>query len=246
MLLEIYKRLLEYFGPQNWWPVDWGYHKRNKTDWRFEVIIGAILTQNTRWKNVEKALENLKKEIILDCRKILNLSVERLSELIRPVGFYRIKAERLMNFCKFLCERYGCNLDKLGSLSLEELREKLLSIKGIGKETADAIILYAFEKPIFVVDVYTRRIFSRIGLVRGNEEYNEIRKMFEREIDRKIKKKEKLLEIFKEYHALIDELAKNICKKEPKCRDCPIKDICGYHNLYIAKGGMMRIWKEKG
>ncbi len=230
MLLEIYKRLFDYFGSQKWWPIDWEYHKRNKTDWRFEVIIGAILTQNTRWNNVEKALENLKREIKLDCKEILNLGIEKLSELIKPVGFYRIKAERLLNFCKFLCEKYNCSLDKLGNLNLEELRRELLSIKGIGKETADAILLYAFEKPIFVVDAYTRRIFSRIGLIRGNEEYDEIRGIFEGEIKKEIRDKEKLLEVFKEYHALIDELAKNICKKEPKCKECPLKGVC---NVYV-------------
>jgi len=217
-LLEIYKRLLKYFGPQGWWPVDWEYHKRNKTDWRFEVIIGAILTQNTRWRNVEKALENLKKEVRLDCREILNLGVERLSKIIRPVGFYRIKAERLLNFCKFLCEKYDCNLDKLKSLNLEELREELLSIKGIGKETADSILLYAFGRAVFVVDKYTYRLFTRVGIWTGPFDYEAIRELVEEEI-RKV-------EELKEFHALIVEHSKRFCKKQPLCRSCPLRGLC--------------------
>lgn len=216
-LFQIYKILLSHFGKQNWWPIDWEYHREYNTDWRVEVILGAILTQNTRWSNVEKALRELKKNIRLDIWVLANIDEKYLSTLIKPVSFYNIKSSRIKSFFRCILENYE-NLDKFFRKDVKKLREELLSLEGIGDETADVIILYAAEKPSFVVDSYTKRVFTRLGFLKGNEKYKEIKKLFEKNLPKDV-------EIYKEYHALIDVLAKTCCTKVPKCKECPLSKI---------------------
>lgn len=205
-LLSIYSALYEAFGPQHWWPAET----------KFEIVVGAVLTQNTNWKNVEKAINNLKKSGILTIEGILE-NKNKLPELIKSVGYYRIKAERLINLMNKIKE-YG-SLEGFLSLPLEKLREELLSIKGVGKETADSIILYAGDYPIFVVDSYTRRLFSRLGIIRGNESYDEVQNLVMNNTQRD-------RYLYNEFHALIVELCKRYCKKKPVCVDCPVKHFC--------------------
>jgi endonuclease-3 related protein len=204
----IYKKLLASYGKQGWWPVT----NTSKEKKQLEIIIGAILTQNTSWKNVEKAIIKLNKNKLIDIDKILKINNKKLAEIIKSSGYYNQKAERLRIICKFLKENPIKQLERLSS---KELREKLLNIKGIGKETADSIILYAFNKKSFVVDAYTKRIFNRTGKIK-TKDYDEIKNIFEKQI-KKINEQ-------KEYHALIVEHAKNYCKKKPLCKECFLKD----------------------
>jgi endonuclease-3 related protein len=205
-LLRIYKKLLKHFGPQAWWPADSP----------FEVMVGAILTQNTNWKNVEKAIANLKASHVLRPSSLLKIRNSKLEKLIKPVGFFRQKAKRLKGFI-----REYRSLDSARDKGISRMsREELLKIKGIGPETADSILLYAFEEPTFVVDAYTKRIGQRVGLF-GFDDYHEIKEYFEKNLPRK-------LEMYKEYHALLVELAKNYCKTKPVCEGCPIFQHCAY------------------
>ncbi|OIN98168.1 endonuclease [Candidatus Desantisbacteria bacterium CG_4_10_14_0_8_um_filter_48_22] len=214
MLLRIYRMLLKCFGRQDWWPA--------KT--RFEVMVGAILTQNTNWKNVEKAIANLRKAGALTPEKMSKLTRGTLRGYIRPSGFYRQKAERLAGFLDFL-KGYGYDLSKLFSGDPGCLRIKLLQLKGIGPETADSIMLYAGNKPFFVVDAYTKRIFARLGLIADSDEYEEVRKFFQDNLPRKTG-------LYNEYHALIVELAKKHCRKEPVCGGCPLAKQCKFEKKY--------------
>jgi len=202
--LSIYKRLLKFFGFQNWWPV----HTENHL---VEISFGAILTQNTSWKNVEKALKNLIDNDLMDFEKVSFTDKKRLQEIIRPAGFYKRKSETLIQFSKKVK-----NIEK-NSIT----RDFLLSIKGIGKETADSILLYALDKPYFVIDAYTKRIFSRLGLIDKNMDYDQIQRIFHKNLPDDI-------QIFKEYHALIVKLGKNFCKKKPECRNCPLFANCRF------------------
>jgi endonuclease-3 related protein len=201
MLTKIYSTLLESLGPQRWWPIRGSF---SPGEW--EVCLGAVLTQNTSWKNVEKALENLRASNILSKEDIIQTPQETLTKIIRPAGYFNQKARKLK---------------ELASFTGEPTRESLLSLWGIGKETADSILLYAYNKPYFVIDAYTRRVFSRLGLIKGDEEYDELRLLFESSIPREVK-------VYKEYHALIVNLGKNVCKKEPLCEDCPVSGICSF------------------
>lgn len=207
MLIKIYQTLLDHFGPQHWWPI-----KTDHGPW--EVCIGAILTQNTAWSNVEKALDNLRAADCLAFVKIRKIHADKLAELIRPSGFYKQKAERLKLFANFVFEEFG----SVGDFCNQVTREHLLDLKGIGPETADSILLYACEKPYFVVDAYTRRIFSRLGLIK-TEEYEKIRSFFEASLP-------KDLELYKEYHALVVRLAKENCRKRPICENCALVRKC--------------------
>ncbi len=209
-LLSLYRKLLNFYGKQNWWPVDIEYHKKHGTDPREEIVIGAVLTQNTSWKNVEKALENLKKHKKLSLKAVREMKEHELQELIKPAGFYRQKAKYLKEIAEFLNP-----IDKLRTVS----REELLKVKGIGKETADAILLYAGNRLSFVIDAYTKRIMKRLYGIEGD--YETLKELFERNIPED-------LEIYKEFHALLDEHAKNFCKKKPLCENCFLKDICLY------------------
>ncbi|MFH1655970.1 MAG: endonuclease III domain-containing protein [Candidatus Omnitrophota bacterium] len=207
-LEEIYQRLFSRFGPQHWWP--------GQT--QFEVIVGAILTQNTNWANVEKAIKNLKKSNFLKPRKIKDIPLKRLARLIRPSGYFNIKAKRIKNFVDFLFKEYRGSLKNMFEEDYLKLRAKLLQVKGIGLETADSILLYAGEKPIFVVDAYTKRVFLRHNLIEKSVTYSDIQNIFMDNLSCDVK-------LFNEYHALIVKLGKDICKKVPQCHICPIREI---------------------
>jgi len=207
-LPDIYNLLLKHFGPQHWWPADT----------EFEVIVGAILTQNSNWKNVEKAISNLKENGLLSPEGIHQVSEERLKELIRPAGYYNSKARKLREFTNFIFEDYK-DLDEFLGLPQDELREHLLSIWGIGPETADSIVLYAANKPSFVVDAYTGRIFSRMGFVSEGVGYDDLKKFFEDNLPKDVA-------LYQEFHALVVELAKDCCRTKPLCRECPLVSLC--------------------
>jgi len=212
-IFEIYTILLKKFGEQHWWPAES----------KEEIMLGAILTQNTAWNNVEKAIRNLKANGVCSVKAIANMPVEDIEILIKPSGFYRQKAKRMKNFCEYLLAHYGENfIEKMGSKEIFELRNELLNIKGIGKETADSILLYVFEKPIFVIDAYTRRIYKRLNENADafKMDYDELREIFENEIKRKVLNDfgnidtKKLVEIYNEYHALIVRFGKEYKKKD--------------------------------
>ncbi len=209
ILKDIYNRLFRYFGPRNWWP----------GETPFEVIVGAILTQNTAWANVEKAIQNLKEEGLMLPEKLFHLRQERLASLIRPAGYFNIKSQRLKSFLAFLFSSYQGRLNKMFRSETVILREELLKVKGIGPETADSILLYAGGKLTFVVDAYTRRIFSRYGLIDGKASYHQIQTIFYQNLPHQV-------QLFNEYHALLVELGKTICRKKPNCPACPLKTEC--------------------
>ncbi len=210
-LLSIYQKLFDRYGPRNWWPAESA----------FEMAIGAILTQNTNWNNVEKAIANLRSADALTCRKICTIERLELEALIRPAGFFRQKAERLQLFSGHLRDRYQGCLDKMLRQPLEPLREELLELKGIGPETADSMLLYAGERLSFVVDAYTGRLFSRLGLLRGDEKYEQIRSFFMTRLPAETG-------LYNEYHALIVAQCKEHCRKRPLCRGCPLEKDCIY------------------
>jgi endonuclease-3 related protein len=207
-LVQLYQLLLDFYGYQGWWPVDEGYHATKGTDPRDEIIIGAVLTQNTAWRNVEQALENLKRYGELSLDFIRQASAKELEELIRPSGFYRLKAQRLKHVAEFFNPT-----DVVEKVS----REELLKVKGIGKETADAILLYAGGRLSFVIDAYTKRLFKRLYGLDGG--YEDLKTYVEENIP-------KDLTIYKEFHALIDEHAKVYCKSTPRCGGCFLKNFC--------------------
>jgi endonuclease-3 related protein len=207
-LLEIYNRLYQHYGPQHWWP----------GESPFEIIVGAILTQNTNWTNVEKAISNLKKGGHLTPSGLHELPQDRLAQLIRPAGYFNIKAQRLKCFLDWLFEEYDGLLESLERLPPSTLREKLLAVKGIGPETADSICLYAFKKPIFVIDAYTARIFGRHGMIEPGSGYADIQEMFHEGLD-------KDASLFNEFHALIVQTGKNHCKPKPICNGCPLETL---------------------
>jgi len=207
-LVQLYQLLLDFYGYQGWWPVDEGYHATKGTDPRDEVIIGAVLTQNTAWRNVEKALENLKRYGELSLGFVRQASAKELEELIKPSGFYRLKAQRLKHIAEFFNPT-----DVVEKVS----REGLLKVKGIGKETADAILLYAGGRLNFVIDTYTKRLFKRLYGLDGG--YEDLKSYVEENIP-------KDLTIYKEFHALIDEHAKAYCKSTPRCGGCFLKNFC--------------------
>jgi len=204
----IYERLFEAFGPRHWWP----------GETPFEIIIGAILTQNTAWTNVEKAINNLKKKDLLTPERLNRLSQNELAELIRPAGYYQVKANRLKEFIVFLFSHYGGDLNQMFRQDMWKLRTELLEVKGIGLETADSILLYAGQKPIFVVDAYTRRILIRHNLIDEKASYTQIQDLFMNNLPEDI-------QLYNEYHALIVQLGKEICKSKPDCNICPLKEL---------------------
>jgi len=225
-LKTIYDTLMKLFGEQQWWPVDQVYHKKQGSDPRFEIILGAILTQNTAWTNVEKALTNLKKENALSMRKILTMDSEELKTLIRPSGFFNQKAQRIKQITKYLDNKYSGDLDTFFHQEPLRIRAELLSLPGIGPETADSILLYAGNHPIFVVDAYTKRVSKRIPLPIKEDTYDAYQHFFDTEL-RKIIPTDALVSIYKEYHALLVELAKQYCTKNtPACSRCPLQGYC--------------------
>lgn len=213
ILLDIYKRLYQHFGPRHWWPA--------KTP--FEIIVGTILTQNTAWQNVEKAITNLKEENLLSINKMLKLPHRRLARLIKPSGYYNQKAKKLKDMVIFLKNCYKAKLSNMGSIETKTLREQLLSIKGVGPETADSILLYAFNRPMFVVDAYTKRIFERLRLIKPSDDYHQIQSLFMDNLAPDV-------DLFNEYHALIVELGKKVCNKRPLCSQCVLSKVCPKDN----------------
>jgi len=207
-LMRIYDRLLRCFGPRGWWP----------GDTTFEVMVGAILTQNTAWQNVEKAIANLKDKGLLNPSGLYLIPERELAELIRPAGYFNVKARRLKNFVKFLFEHYDGDPDRLAESNLSDLRQELLAINGVGPETADSILLYALNKPIFVVDAYTKRIFSRHNLIPVGASYSEVQAFLMDNLPRDVA-------LYNEFHALVVHLGKTFCKAKPDCETCPIKGV---------------------
>lgn len=216
-MILIFRRLLERYGPQHWWPAEEP----------FEVIVGAILTQSAAWGNVEKAIIALKEANALTPAGLRNLSQERLSRLIYSSGYYNAKAVKLKAFAHYLGERYKGDLDRLFTLDVSTLREELLSIHGIGEETADSIILYAAQKPIFVIDAYTRRIMSRLGLSSPQDKYPTLQSLFIENLDSDVP-------LFNEYHALLVRHAKEACRKVPVFAACCLRDLCRFYQAYSA------------
>ena len=231
---KIYEVLLNKFGTQKWWPVTLEnelvpkYHKNIELSERqkLEICFGAILTQNTNWKNVEKAIINLNKNKLIDVNKIIKIDNKELAEIIKPSGYNNQKAKKLKNFCGFLSRNYRGELNSFFKNNIQKLREELLSINGIGPETADSIILYAAKKPIFVVDAYTKRVFGRLGFREKN--YDEMQQLFMKSLPNSEK-------LFNECHALIVELGKNTCKKQPLCGQCPLNAYCSYYKIEFNK-----------
>jgi endonuclease-3 related protein len=214
-LQKIYKILYDYFGPQNWWPADS----------IFEVIVGTVLTQNTNWQNVSRALDNLKEDNLLSLAVLHSLPLDFLAEKIRPSGYYNIKAKRLKNLLDLLAADADESSSDEKILAdffnddLQNLRQKLLTVKGVGPETADSILLYAGHKPIFVIDTYTYRILVRHGLVGEETDYNEMQELFMGELPDDP-------QLFNEYHALLVRLGKEFCKKRnPLCQTCPLRIV---------------------
>ena len=207
----IYSKLHQFFGPQHWWP----------GETPFEVTVGAILTQNTAWTNVEKAICNLKNAKVLNISALSKISSSRMAHLIKPAGFFNIKTKRLMAWMHFLIQK-GCknNLDPLQAIPTPQLRHELLKVKGIGPETADSILLYALERSVFVVDAYTQRILKRHNLVSEGATYDEIQSFFEKNLVGSGR-------LFNEYHALIVAIGKSYCKSTAKCEACPLNYLFG-------------------
>jgi endonuclease-3 related protein len=207
-LTEIYQLLFDSFGPQDWWP--------GQT--QFEIITGAILTQNTSWANVEKAIANLKSADCLTPEKLYHLDVSELAEFIRPAGYYNIKTKRLKNFINWLFENYDGRLTNLETVDTDQLRAELLAINGIGFETADSILLYAFERPVFVVDTYTARIAFRHQIIEPDANYEQLRELFQSNLTEDT-------QLFNEYHALLVRVGKEFCKPKARCPGCPLEKL---------------------
>ncbi len=205
--MDIYAALCKAFGSLNWWP----------GETRLEIIVGAILTQNTNWNNVEKAIDNLKERGLINFDKLYALGADELAHLIRPAGYYNQKARKLREMLKYLKQEYNGNLDELGEQSLDVIRSQLLKLWGIGPETADSILLYAFNMPIFVVDAYTFRVLSRHNFIPEDYTYDEIQEFFMDNLAPEVP-------LFNQFHALFVELGKRYCgKRKPLCDSCPIQ-----------------------
>ena len=208
LLMEMYDRMYRAYGPQHWWPGETA----------FEMMVGAILTQNTSWVNVEKAIGVLKRKRVLTPEGLHRLRRPALASMIRSSGYYRIKADRLKAFIDFLWEDYGGSIRRMRTKSLDELRGQLLQVKGVGPETADSILLYGLKKPIFVIDAYTKRILARHGIISEKGSYDETQRLFMDHLPHEER-------LFNEYHALIVRVGKTLCKKNPKCGICPLNRI---------------------
>lgn len=212
-LAQIYEALFDHYGLQHWWPAEAP----------FEVMVGAILTQNTSWLGVERAIENLQRTDMLSPEAITGVAIDELAAQLKPSGYFNIKAQRLRNYCQWYLEQG--ELDGLKQLTTEALRHAMLSVNGVGPETADDILLYAFERPVFVIDAYTRRLFLRLGEINGDEGYEELRRWFEGQFSDRSEVSR--AELFNEYHALIVIHAKEHCRKLAACSGCPVANYCG-------------------
>ncbi len=209
----VYDTLYRNYGPQYWWPADTP----------FEVMIGAILTQNTAWSNVEKAITNLRKNDCLTAERIIATPHEQLAQWLKPSGYFNIKAKRLQSYCRWYLDQGGWR--NTSKRTTAELRNALLTINGVGPETADDILLYAFKRPVFVIDTYTRRLFSRLEMIQEDEDYESLRIRFENALKTVGDHHTRL---FNEYHALIVHHAKQYCRKRPLCHQCCLKQRCTY------------------
>ena len=205
---QLYARLFDHFGPQHWWP---GQSP-------FEVIVGAVLTQNTSWINVRRAIDRLREADLLDPQAMYDLDLDELAELIRPAGYYRLKARRLNNLLALVIEQYGGSLERMFSVDMPSLREALLSVNGVGPETADSILLYAAEMPSFVVDTYTHRILARHGMIGFDADYHQIKCFFEDTIEPDVAR-------YNEFHALLVRVGHAHCRRKPKCDGCPLEAL---------------------
>lgn len=210
LITEVYRLLINHYGPQHWWPADSP----------FEVMVGAVLTQNTAWTNVERAIHNLKQSGLLSPERIVAVTQDELAAQLIPSGYFNIKARRLVNLCRWMQDAGG--LAALQLLDDRTLRQRLLTVNGVGPETADDILLYAFDRPLFVIDAYTRRLFTRLALIAGDESYETLRQRFESAFigaDGQVA-------TFNEYHALIVIHAKGSCRKRPLCAECCLAAHC--------------------
>ena len=219
ILSQIYDKLFSEFGPRHWWP----------GETPFEVAVGAILTQNTNWTNASAAVQQLKRLKLLDSRKLERIPQRRLAQIIRSSGYFNQKAKRLKVFARYLNRNYGGSMKRLRAVEVSRLREELLSLWGIGPETADSILLYALEKPVFVVDAYTKRILERHGLASWNSSYGQIQNLFYLMPGQGRSRVAK----YNEYHALIVETGKRLCRTKPDCSVCPLRRV---GNLKLEPG----------
>ncbi len=206
ILTDVYDRLFQAYGPQGWWP----------GESPLEVMIGAILVQNTSWKNVEKAIRNLTRGGLLSVGELHDVPEDELQELIRPAGYYRIKARRLRHLLDFLVDRYGGSLRRMFKTELSTLRRELLGVHGVGPETADSILLYAGHLPTFVVDTYTHRVLARHGWIGFDAGYDEIKEHFEDNLPEDVA-------LYNEFHALLVRVGHVHCRKTPRCEGCPLE-----------------------
>ena len=207
-LNQIYKLLLKAYGPQKWWPAESS----------LEVMVGAVLTQNTNWQGVERAIANLKRVNLLDPHKLKAIPTEELSRLIKPAGYFNLKARRLKNLIGMVVEAYGGDLTAMGQMETAQLRQELLLVNGVGPETADSILLYAFHRPIFVVDTYTYRVTSRHGLIEEEVNYQSLQDLFMHHLPLDV-------DMFNEYHALLVRVGKLHCKRKARCEGCPLEPL---------------------
>lgn len=205
----MFRGLSDSYGPQQWWPADS----------RLEVIVGAVLTQNTAWTNVERAIGNLRQAVVLNLESMLALEQEVLAAHLRPAGYFNLKARRLINLLTTIRELGG--VDGLASIPTGTLRNRLLAVNGVGPETADDILLYAYHRPLFVIDAYTRRIFARLGLARGDEDYDRLRLAVESAVPGNT-------DWYQEFHALLVVHGKERCRPSPRCDGCPLVDLCSF------------------
>ena len=207
-LKEVFDRLYASYGPRHWWPAKSA----------FEVLVGAVLVQNTAWDNVTRAIDQLRDEDLLEPHALDAVPLERLEELVRPAGYFRVKARRLHNLLEFLVGRYDGSLEAMFRTPLAELRESLLAVSGIGPETADSILLYAGGLPTFVVDAYTHRVLARHAWIGFDADYYQIQEHFEGGLPQDVA-------LFNEYHALLVEVGKRHCRKHPRCEGCPLAEL---------------------
>jgi endonuclease-3 related protein len=206
ILHDIYNALYKSFGPQDWWP----------GDSPFEIAVGAILTQNTNWGNVEKAIQNLKREKCLSAKKLHEMPHNKLALFIKPAGYFNVKAKRLKNFLSFLSKHYKGSMKRMETTDTVSLRESLLDVNGIGPETADSILLYSLGRPVFVIDAYTKRVLNRHGIVSDDVTYHEMQELFHKNLPEDV-------QLFNEYHALFVMAGKHYCKPKPRCDGCPLE-----------------------
>lgn len=241
-LRGLFDALFSAFGPQGWWPITPRgqakpvYHISNSTRTltfreQTEIMVGAILTQNTSWTNVEKALAELHASGLVDFAKLVKASRSSLAKKIRSAGYYNQKSARLRSFSAYMVKNYGPSLQALQQKDLLSLRQELLSLKGVGPETADSMILYAFSKPIFVVDAYTRRIFGRVGIAKKDATYADIQDLVHTHVPQD---KDGSTLFYKEFHALLVELAKRHCRTKPVCAGCPARPVCQMNLLHSS------------